>query len=79
MPSILYAEDDRDCRELFALVLRQHELGRALTKEEVQGLMANLLIASQPPLGQTHLADWLEQNRDTVGRRYASELRRHYE
>jgi NADH dehydrogenase len=50
-----------------------------LTKEEVQGLMANLLISSQPPLGQTHLADWLEQNRDTVGRRYASELRRHYE
>jgi len=25
MPSILYAEDDRDCRELFALVLRQHD------------------------------------------------------
>jgi DNA-binding response OmpR family regulator len=24
MPSILYAEDDRDCRELFAFVLRQH-------------------------------------------------------
>ena len=25
MPSILYAEDDRDCRELFALVLRQRD------------------------------------------------------
>jgi CheY-like chemotaxis protein len=25
MATILYAEDDRDCRELFAFILRQHE------------------------------------------------------
>ncbi len=49
-----------------------------LTKEEVQGLMANLLVSKQPPLGKTHLADWLEQNRDRVGKNYASELKRHY-
>ncbi len=49
-----------------------------LTKEEVQGLMANLLVSNQPPLGKTHLADWLEQNRGIVGAQYASELKRHY-
>ena len=50
-----------------------------LTKEEVQGLMVNLLVSSQPSLGRTRLADWLDQNRESVGRHYASELRRHYE
>lgn len=25
MPAVLYAEDDRDCRELFAFTLRQHD------------------------------------------------------
>lgn len=49
-----------------------------LTREEVEGLMANLLVSSDPPLGKTRLADWLVQNRDKVGRRYASELQRHY-
>jgi len=50
-----------------------------LTKEEVDGLMAGLLVSSQPPLGKTRLADWLEHSRSTVGVHYASELRRHYE
>ena len=25
MPTVLYAEDDRDCRELFSFILRQHD------------------------------------------------------
>lgn len=50
-----------------------------LTPEEVKGLMANLLVSSSPPLGRTRLADWLEQNKAQVGRRYASELARHYQ
>lgn len=49
-----------------------------LTPEEIKGLMANLLVSSNPPVCKTHLADWLEQNRDQVGKRYASELQRHY-
>lgn len=49
-----------------------------LTKEEVEGLMANLLVSRDPPLGMIRLADWLIQNADTVGSRYASELKRHY-
>ena len=50
-----------------------------LTPEEVNGLMAGLLISKNPPLGQTRLADWLEANKDKVGARYASEIRRHYQ
>lgn len=49
-----------------------------LTKEEVSGLMADLLVSDKPPLGKTRLADWLEQNKDCVGAHYASELSRHY-
>lgn len=50
-----------------------------LTPEEVDGLMAGLLISSEPARGKTRLADWLAQNRDTVGVKYASELQRHYQ
>ena len=50
-----------------------------LTPEEVDGLMAGLLISPEPPRGKTHLADWLGQNKASVGARYASELARHYQ
>ena len=49
-----------------------------LTREEVDGLMANLLVSRQPPLGKTRLADWLEDNKEQVGKHYASELTRHF-
>ena len=49
-----------------------------LTRDEVRGLMAGLLVSAEPPRGRTHLGDWLEANRDRVGQHYASELARHY-
>lgn len=49
-----------------------------LTREEIAGLMDNLLISRRPPLGITQLSRWLEQNADRAGRRYASELERHF-
>lgn len=49
-----------------------------LTRHEVEGLMSNLLVSESPPTGQTRLSDWLGQNADSVGARYASELNRHY-
>jgi len=49
-----------------------------LTPEEVDGLMAGLLVSTEPPRCQTHLGDWLTANQGTVGARYASELARHY-
>ena len=50
-----------------------------LTPEEVDGLLAGLLVSKEPPRGITHLGDWLEANKDKVGARYASELKKHYE
>ncbi len=49
-----------------------------LTRHEVQGLMADLLVSSRPPTCPTRLADWLEQNREKVGKKYASEIERHF-
>jgi len=50
----------------------------ALTPEEVDGLMAGLLVSSEPPRGITRLADWLAENESTVGAKYASEIARHF-
>jgi uncharacterized protein YbjT (DUF2867 family) len=50
-----------------------------LTPEEVDGLMAGLLVSKDPPLGRTCLGDWLEANKDKVGAKYASEIGRHYQ
>ncbi|HUI88148.1 MAG TPA: NAD(P)H-binding protein [Anaerolineales bacterium] len=49
-----------------------------LTSEEIDGLMANLLVSNGPPRGTTHLADWLDANKESVGIRYSSEIKRHY-
>ena len=49
-----------------------------LTKEEVEGLMAGLLVSSAPPLGKTSFRAWIEENGNLIGRNYTSELRRHY-
>ncbi len=50
-----------------------------LTPEEVDGLMANLLVSKQPAQGKTTFKDWLKENRKTVGAHYASELKKHYQ
>jgi len=49
-----------------------------LTRDEVEGLMANLLVSDKPPTGKTRLSDWLSDNRAKVGVKYSSELGRHY-
>jgi NADH dehydrogenase len=49
-----------------------------LTRDEIEGLMADLLVTSSPPAGPTKLGDWLAENAQDVGRRYASELARHF-
>ena len=50
-----------------------------LTHDEIKGLMADLLVSQQPPTGHTGLRGWIESHAETIGRTYASELRRHYE
>jgi NADH dehydrogenase len=49
-----------------------------LTREEIDGLMANLLVSSGSPTGTTRLSDWLKNNAASAGAQYASELARHY-
>lgn len=49
-----------------------------LTRDEVAGLMADLLISKNSPVGKTRLSEWLTQNATAVGISYASELNRHY-
>ncbi len=49
-----------------------------LTQDELGALMDNLLVSKDPPIGRTRLSDWLDNKADTLGRRYASELDRHY-
>lgn len=49
-----------------------------LTPEEVDGLMSGLLVSKDPPRGKTSLRDWLDANKDRVGKQYASELKRHF-
>ena len=59
---------------VIGLVMRD----RVLTSQELQGLMTELLVSAEPPRGARRLDDWLLQHADTVGRRYASELDRHF-
>jgi len=47
-----------------------------ITREEIQGLMSELLYVTTPPTGKTPLTAWMKQNAATLGLRYASELDR---
>ncbi len=49
-----------------------------LTRDEIKGLMQNLLISHDPPTAPTRLSEWLEAHANEIGRTYFSELRRHY-
>jgi len=62
------------CTRLMGLVVRDV----VLTWEEYKGLMSNLLAPQGPSTGETRLSQWLSENRERIGRRYASEVERHY-
>lgn len=49
---------------------------RIITREEIRGLMADLLYVEAPPAGTTRLTDWMQAHRETLGRHYTSELAR---
>ena len=49
-----------------------------LTKEEVWGLMGDTLVTDSRPAGNTPLSTWAYANRDTLGKQYAHEIKRHY-
>ena len=47
-----------------------------LTRDEIAGLMADLLHVDTPPTGTTSLTGWIAANAATLGRHYTSELAR---
>jgi len=47
-----------------------------VTREEVAGLMQNLLVTDAPPAGDTALSEWVFAHWASLGRRYSSELAR---
>ena len=47
-----------------------------LTREEIEGLMTELLYTESSPVGTTCLTEWIRQNRDQIGRKYSHELKR---
>jgi uncharacterized protein YbjT (DUF2867 family) len=47
-----------------------------ITREEVAGLMRGLLFSESNAVGATCLTQWANEHRNTLGRRYASEVRR---
>lgn len=50
-----------------------------LTRDELDGLEADLLISSDPPTGKTRFCDWLNENHGALGTTYHSELQRHFQ
>ena len=49
-----------------------------LTRDELVGLTANLLVSSDPPRATTSFREWLENYGSNLGVSYASEMDRHY-
>ena len=47
-----------------------------ITREEIKGLMDNLLYVDSPPAGSTRLTEWAQKHSDTLGLKYTSELAR---
>jgi len=47
-----------------------------VTREEIAGLMADLLYVDAEPTGTTKLSRWAQHNRNQLGRKYASEMAR---
>mgnify|MGYP001334010688 CR=1 FL=1 len=47
-----------------------------ITREEIAGLMADLLYVDSPPTGVTRLSGWVADHAATLGRHYTSELAR---
>lgn len=62
------------CARILSLVIGDV----VLTKNELEGLSANLLVSGQSPTGKTGFRQWLIDNIDALGNRYASEVKRHY-
>jgi uncharacterized protein YbjT (DUF2867 family) len=49
-----------------------------LTRGEIDGLTAGLLVSHEAPIGRIGFTEWLAEHGASLGRTYANELRRHF-
>jgi NADH dehydrogenase len=49
-----------------------------LTRDELTGLMDELLVSHEPPRGRRRIDDWLLRSAESLGKNYESELNRHF-
>ena len=49
-----------------------------LTRDELDALMAGLLVSREPPRGRDRFETWLGENASALGRRYTSEVARNF-
>lgn len=61
---------------LFGYILGKILGDVTITKDEIEGLMADLLYVNAPAAGRTKFTDWAKENAETLGIRYHSELKR---
>ena len=64
--------------EDFDKFIRECKINAIALKDEIEGLMTNLLVSEGPPMGHTCLSEWLEKHAASAGVKYASDLKRHY-
>jgi len=50
-----------------------------ITRDEIEGLMADLLHVDAPAAGRTKLSEWAARHAATLGVRYAGELARRHD
>lgn len=62
------------CGQILGVFLRDV----LLTRNELKGLMDEMLTSEQVPNGATKFSEWLENNKSTVGNAYSSEVGRHF-
>jgi uncharacterized protein YbjT (DUF2867 family) len=63
---------------LFAKLLGYLLRDVVLTRDEMNGLMSDMLVSNNYRVGQTRFVEWLEANANIIGIKYESELKRHY-
>jgi NADH dehydrogenase len=61
---------------LAGLIIGKYVGDVMITREEIKGLMENLLYVDTLPVGTTKLTDWIQEHTDSLGRKYTSELAR---
>ena len=64
---------------LFFAELARRAYGDVMvTRDELQGLMADLLVSRDAASGETRFEDWLAENGDAIGAEFVSELERNW-